>query len=340
MGKHVVIIGAGIVGCTTAYFLAREGVEVTVLDAVGVAAGASGRNNGMIEHPYDPATVELFQQSVALLHELFGDAMPAQPVGTLLVAESEADADRLVAHHMQFPELETQLLEPAAARAAEPMLAEGIWGCLLDTGYPVRPLEATSAFADLARQAGAEFVVGSELADSPYSTGAITAKQALEGPDRPTVVIAAGAGTASVLEGYVRPDVVAPLWGVIVTVEMAERPRYQLIEGVLTIAHGGGTFRTPRLSRSSAAPATWPSAPRCFEETSPRRVPGRSACSTGALASFLPSKRPASLTRSCVRAPVRSTTARSWAGYPVRSASGSRLATAAAACHSGLHRDG
>ncbi len=107
MGKHVVIIGAGIVGCATAYFLAREGVEVTVLDAVGVAAGASGRNNGLIEHPYDAATVELYEESVGLLHELLGDAMPAEPVGTLLVAESEADADALVAHHTQFPELET-----------------------------------------------------------------------------------------------------------------------------------------------------------------------------------------------------------------------------------------
>jgi glycine/D-amino acid oxidase-like deaminating enzyme len=254
MGKHVVIIGAGIVGCATAYFLAREGVEVTVLDAVGVAAGASGRNNGMIEHPYDPATVELFDESVGLLHELLGGEMPAQPVGTLLVAESEADAHLLVAHHSQFPELETQLLQPAAARAAEPLLAEDIWGCLLRTGYPVRPLEATSAFADLARQAGANFVVGPDLADSRYKTGAITAKRVLEGPDQPIVVVAAGAGTASVLEGYVRPDAVAPLWGVIVSVEMAERPRYQLTEGVLTIAHGAGT-------RSDEAPFTLLSSP-------------------------------------------------------------------------------
>jgi len=240
MGKHVVIIGAGIVGCATAYFLAREGVEVTVLDAVGVAAGASGRNNGMIEHPYDAATVELFEQSVGLLHDLLGDAMPAEPMGTLLVAESEADAGAVLASHKQFPELEAQLLEPAAARTAEPLLADGIWGCLLRTGYPVRPFEATSAFADLARQAGANFVVGSDLADSRYNAGGITAKQVLERPDRPIVVVAAGAGTASVLEGYVRRDVVAPLWGVIVTVEMTERPRYQLIEGVLTIAHGDG----------------------------------------------------------------------------------------------------
>jgi D-hydroxyproline dehydrogenase subunit beta len=240
MGKHVVIIGAGIVGCATAYFLAREGVEVTVLDAVGVAAGASGRNNGLIEHPYDAATVALFEESVGLLHELLGDAMPAEPVGPLLVAESEADAHALLASHKQFPELEPQLLEPAAARAAEPLLADDIWGCLLRTAYPVRPFEATSAFADLAREAGAGFVVGSDLMESRYNTGGITASRVLASPDRPIVVVAAGARTPSVLEGYVRPDVVTPLWGVIVSVEMPQRPRHQLIEGVLTIAHGDG----------------------------------------------------------------------------------------------------
>jgi glycine/D-amino acid oxidase-like deaminating enzyme len=156
------------------------------------------------------------------------------------VAESEADAHALLASHEQFPELEPQLLEPAAARAAEPLLADDIWGCLLRTAYPVQPFEATSAFADLAREAGAGFVVGSDLTESRYNTGGITANRVLASPDRPIVVVAAGAGTASVLEGYVRPDVVTPLWGVIVSVEMPKRPRHQLIEGVLTIAHGDG----------------------------------------------------------------------------------------------------
>jgi glycine/D-amino acid oxidase-like deaminating enzyme len=38
----------------------------------------------------------------------------------------------------------------------------------------------------------------------------------------------------------VRPDIVKPLWGVIVSVELPERPRHPLIEGSLAVAHGGG----------------------------------------------------------------------------------------------------
>ena len=46
--SHVVIIGAGIVGLSTAWFLQERGVEVTVLDKTGVSAGASWGNAGWI----------------------------------------------------------------------------------------------------------------------------------------------------------------------------------------------------------------------------------------------------------------------------------------------------
>jgi len=44
----VTIIGAGIVGLCTAWFLQERGVEVTVLDRSGVAAGASLGNAGWV----------------------------------------------------------------------------------------------------------------------------------------------------------------------------------------------------------------------------------------------------------------------------------------------------
>ncbi len=105
MGNDVAIIGAGIIGCSTAYFLAREGVKVTVYDPAGIASGASGRNNGLIEHPYDADSTPLFFETVELMRDLVGDALPAQPGGVLLLADDEPGARDLVRHYAQFPEL-------------------------------------------------------------------------------------------------------------------------------------------------------------------------------------------------------------------------------------------
>ena len=221
MGNDVAIVGAGIVGCSAAYFLAREGVNVTVFDHAGIAAGASGRNNGLIEHPYDAASAVLFDESVDFLRELLGEAMPAEPVGALLLAEDEPAAAELAAHYSQFPELEPALLDPAQVRSEEPLLAEGLWGCLLQTGYPISPLEATTAVAQRARQAGARFVL-----DEPVELERLRASAG-------DVLIAAGAWTSELL-GELAPGAVVPQWGVIVLVELPQRPRHPIIEGTVT----------------------------------------------------------------------------------------------------------
>src|SRR5699024_5014507 len=45
---HVVVVGAGMVGLATAWYLQQEGVQVTVVDGDGVAAGSSWGNAGWL----------------------------------------------------------------------------------------------------------------------------------------------------------------------------------------------------------------------------------------------------------------------------------------------------
>jgi glycine oxidase len=44
--RHVVVVGGGVLGCATAYQLARAGFEVTLIERDAIAAHASGRNTG------------------------------------------------------------------------------------------------------------------------------------------------------------------------------------------------------------------------------------------------------------------------------------------------------
>src|SRR5262245_34001082 len=56
----VIVIGGGIVGCTAALFLAEAGADVLLLESDEIAAAASGRNAGSIQHPLDEARAELY----------------------------------------------------------------------------------------------------------------------------------------------------------------------------------------------------------------------------------------------------------------------------------------
>ena len=46
MNADVVIIGAGIIGSSSAYFLARSGLKVCVVERAGLAGGTSGSGRG------------------------------------------------------------------------------------------------------------------------------------------------------------------------------------------------------------------------------------------------------------------------------------------------------
>lgn len=46
--RHVVVAGGGVMGAATAYYLARKGVSVTLVERTGIACGASGKSGGFL----------------------------------------------------------------------------------------------------------------------------------------------------------------------------------------------------------------------------------------------------------------------------------------------------
>ena len=76
----VLIVGGGVIGCLTAYRLAKAGQKVTVVEADAIASGASGTSGGWLtpySHTNDPAMLALSSASLALHREL-ADALPEE----------------------------------------------------------------------------------------------------------------------------------------------------------------------------------------------------------------------------------------------------------------------
>jgi glycine/D-amino acid oxidase-like deaminating enzyme len=128
----VVVVGAGIVGCATAYYLARRGVRVAVVERAGVAGGQSRKNWGFVrQQGRDPLEVPLVMEANrirrGLEQELGADVEWVQG-GNLALA---ADGARMARFEEWLPVarefgLETRLLRPRDLASVVPGLG-GTW---------------------------------------------------------------------------------------------------------------------------------------------------------------------------------------------------------------------
>lgn len=234
----VAVIGAGIVGSATAAFLAEAGLRVLLVDEVGVAAAASGRNSGVVQHPLDPVLAALYRDSLPLLRALAAAqpgrfALPPEPAGLLHVGESASEgAARALTAALasSHPELEPVCLVGADLVAAEPTLAPDLVAVRLSIGFPVGPARVTTAFAASARALGAEVVVGApariEL-DGDRAVGVRVGGELVHAAD---VVVAAGPWSAALVDPSGAWQPIRRLWGAVADVVLPTPPRHVLEE--------------------------------------------------------------------------------------------------------------
>ena len=230
----VAVIGGGIVGVSAAVFLAEGGAEVVLAERAQVGAGASGRNSGAVQHPFDPALSALHEKTLALYRELEApgtDAFPLDrpPDGLLSVSADPAPLEAFQADvSARLPELEPRLLSPEELADAEPALAPGLHACLTETAWAVPPAAAVAALAERARAAGARVVGWPEAFEV----------------DAPLTLVTAGPWTSDVVDptGGWRP--IEPVWGLVAEVELERAPRHVLEEaGIPELAEALGDGR-------------------------------------------------------------------------------------------------
>lgn len=185
---HVVVIGGGIVGAFAAYFLARLGADVTVVERGEVAGEASGRNHGALRSLHGPGiagplrdlalvSLHLHLEHWEAIGRLSGARFGTRFVSRLHLAMDENEANALAsleAVHGASDGCSGRWLSAPELRRIEPRLCSEAVGGLWTTGNAlVDPRPYTRAVAGAANALGSK-VMRAEARSLRHRRGRVT----------------------------------------------------------------------------------------------------------------------------------------------------------------------
>ena len=204
---EVVVIGGGITGCAAAYYLARNGGHVVVLDRGEIAGAQSSRAWGFVrQQGRHPAEVPYAAQASRIWEGLSGELQADLEFvrgGILAPAETPEDEARMQDGARIAAEngLSTRLLSRREMEAVVPEL-RGSWRAGLYTAEDAHaePRKATEAFAAAAERRGARLFPNTGVSGFLLQNGSIGSVVTTRGEIKADVVVcAAGLGTSALL---------------------------------------------------------------------------------------------------------------------------------------------
>ncbi|GHI86803.1 NAD(P)/FAD-dependent oxidoreductase [Streptomyces xanthophaeus] len=228
-----VIIGAGVVGAACAYYAARAGLSVAVVDRGSVAGGTTGAGEGnlLVSDKEAGPELDLALLSARLWRDLAAGLPPEaeyEAKGGLVVApdETTVKALRTFAEGQRAAGVEAVEVAADALHDLEPHLAPGLAGGF---HYPqdaqVQPAQAAARLLAAAAASGAQVHLGEEVTEILLDTAG--AVRGVRTPRRsllaPAVVNAAGTwgGHVAQLAGVALP--VLPRRGFVLVTEPLPR---------------------------------------------------------------------------------------------------------------------
>jgi glycine oxidase len=230
----VIVIGAGIVGCTIAHRLAASGARVQVFETRQPGQGATRASAGILA-PYIEGhetaalrilgrrSLDLFDSFIARLHADSGHDLIYRRTGTFELAMDEAGAGRLTALRsvLSTEGVEAHWVQPATFARYEPLASSAALGALLIpthgfVGVTAVTLAATAA----AQKLGATFTTETGairiFSKSPGRVGVEAGGASFEA-DR--VVLAAGSWSSQIAVEGADPVPVKPIRGQLIQLQ-------------------------------------------------------------------------------------------------------------------------
>lgn len=225
----VIVVGAGVVGASCAYYLAASGARVKLLDRSFVASGSSGACEGNVlawdkelerELPLALRSAELWAE----LSTRLPDDFEYDRKGSIVVAETDeelvASAER--AHVLAALGVKGEVLDAEALRREEPYAAHDLpGGVLYPSDAQLEPRLATAALVKGALAKGATLTIERSVDRLLRGRdGRVTAIETSGGRlTAGAVVVAAGVWTPALLETAGLTVPVTPRKGQIVVLE-------------------------------------------------------------------------------------------------------------------------
>ena len=204
----VVIIGAGIVGTSAAYFLSKIGLSVVLCEKGKVAGEQSSRNWGFVrQQGRDPAEIPAIIRSVKIWNGLsseIGEDVGYVQSGSLYLANTEqqlSDYEAWLEHAKQY-QIDTRILSKSEALNKIPH-ANGKWIGALTTLSDGRaePSKATTAISRAAERHGANILTNCAVRGLEFSAGKISGVVTEFGPISADIVLCAAGAWSSLFCG-------------------------------------------------------------------------------------------------------------------------------------------
>jgi sarcosine oxidase subunit beta len=176
MQPDILILGAGVIGASIAYHLARRGCDVLVVDpAPTFGTGSTGKATGGFRAQFDSEINVrlslLSREKLRTFAEETGVDPGYAPHGYLFLACSDEELDVLrraqaVQHACGLRE--ARMITAAEARAINPKIGDPsvIGGAFCPTDGFLRPMDLLRGYAEAAQRLGARFVFGTGGADA------------------------------------------------------------------------------------------------------------------------------------------------------------------------------
>ncbi|MBI3664438.1 MAG: FAD-binding oxidoreductase [Acidobacteria bacterium] len=163
---EIVVIGAGINGCSIAYHLAKRGVKnIVLLDRRHVAGGPTGRSSGIVRQHYTIETLAAMARDSRSVFERFEEEVGGSAgfvrCGVVFAASAvnEAALRKSVEMHQRIG-IRTNVLSAEDLRRMEPFLLADDLACGAyepDSGY-ADPALAANSYAEAAKREGVELL--------------------------------------------------------------------------------------------------------------------------------------------------------------------------------------